>query len=46
MEIVLIIGIAAIVITGLSIDGKLRKTTEQNQQIIELLKQSKENGRD
>jgi uncharacterized membrane protein len=36
------IGVIAIVITCFSIEVKLRKTSEQNKEIIELLKQLKE----
>lgn len=39
MEIIITIGIIIIAISCLSIDGKLRKTSEQNKEIIELLKQ-------
>lgn len=42
MEIIITIGIIIIAISCLSIDGKLRKTSEQNKEIIELLKQVKE----
>ncbi|WP_260631053.1 hypothetical protein [Bacillus sp. S/N-304-OC-R1] len=42
MEFIFIIGFIAIVFTCFSIEVKLRKTTEQNKEIIELLKQLKE----
>ncbi len=38
MEFVIAIGVFVIAITCLSIEGKLRKNNELNQQIIELLK--------
>ncbi|GAA0302136.1 hypothetical protein GGQ92_002297 [Gracilibacillus halotolerans] len=41
MEIIITIGIIIIAITCLSIEGKLKKTSEQNKEIIELLKQGK-----
>ncbi len=40
MGLIITIGVIAIVITCFSIEGKLRKTNEQNKEIIELLKQS------
>jgi hypothetical protein len=42
MEFVLTIGVVIITISCLSIDGKLKKTNEQNKEIIELLKKAKE----
>lgn len=42
MELIVSLGIIAIVITGLSIEVKVRKLGEQNKEIIELLKQIKE----
>lgn len=42
MEFVIAIGVVVIAITSLCIDGKLKKTYEQNNEIIELLKQGKE----
>ncbi|WP_263629544.1 hypothetical protein [Bacillus tianshenii] len=42
MEFVITIGVVVIAISCLSIEGKLRKTSEQNKEIIELLKQDKE----
>ncbi|MFD1781732.1 hypothetical protein ACFSFW_24095 [Fredinandcohnia salidurans] len=42
MEFVIMVGIVVIAISCLSIDGKLRKVSEQNIEIIELLKQGKE----
>ncbi|WP_267195397.1 hypothetical protein [Filobacillus milosensis] len=42
MEIIIAVGVIVIAITCLSIEGKLRKTSEQNKEIIELLKQGKE----
>ncbi|MGE8082049.1 hypothetical protein [Peribacillus loiseleuriae] len=41
MEFVITIGVIVIAITCLSIEGSLRKTKEQNKEIIELLKQLK-----
>ena len=41
MEFVITIGVIVIAITCLSIEGGLRKTKEQNKEIIELLKQVK-----
>ena len=41
MGFVIALGMVVIVITCLSIDGELRKTNEQNKEIIELLKQGK-----
>jgi hypothetical protein len=42
MEFVITVGVIVIAITCLSIEGKLRKTSEQNKEIIELLKQGNE----
>ncbi|WP_281244165.1 hypothetical protein [Anaerobacillus arseniciselenatis] len=42
MEFVIAFGVFVIAISCLSIDGKLRKNIEQNQEIIELLKKVKE----
>lgn len=42
MEIVIPVGVVVIAITCLSIEGKLRKASKQNKEIIELLKQGKE----
>ncbi|MEK5068733.1 hypothetical protein [Sporosarcina sp. FSL K6-1508] len=42
MEFIITIGVIAIVITCFSIELKLKKTSEQNKEIIELLKQLKE----
>lgn len=39
MEVVLVIGITAITITGFSIEGLLRKIMKQNKEIIKLLNQ-------
>lgn len=43
MEFVIMVGIVVIAISCLSIDGKLRKVSEQNIEIIELLKQVRKN---
>ncbi|MFD2042736.1 hypothetical protein ACFSTA_00270 [Ornithinibacillus salinisoli] len=42
MEVIITVGVVIIAITCLTIDGKLKKTSEQNIEIIELLKQGKE----
>ncbi|MEH7226696.1 hypothetical protein V7112_23105 [Bacillus sp. JJ1566] len=42
MEFIITFVIIIIAITCVSIDGKLRKITEQKEQIIDLLKQGKE----
>ncbi|WP_255247472.1 hypothetical protein [Paucisalibacillus globulus] len=42
MDLVIIFGVVVIAISCLSIDGKLKKTNEQNKEIIELLKNVKE----
>ncbi|MEH7237727.1 hypothetical protein [Bacillus sp. JJ1562] len=42
MEFIITIAIVVIAISCLSIDGKLRKVSEQNKEIVELLKQGKE----
>lgn len=42
MEFIITVGVAVVAITCLSIEGKLRKVSEQNKEIIELLKQEKE----
>lgn len=38
MEFIITVGVIVIAITCLSIEVKIRKTSEQNKQIIELLK--------
>ncbi len=42
VEFVITIGVVIIAISCLSIEGKIRKTNEQNKEIIELLKRQKE----
>ncbi|MCT2536276.1 hypothetical protein NYQ66_10960 [Aquibacillus koreensis] len=42
MEFIIVIGIIIITVSCLSIDGKMKKTIEQNDEIIELLKQGKD----
>lgn len=41
LEFFIAIGVVVIAISCLSIDGKLKKTNEQNKEIIELLKKDK-----
>lgn len=41
MEFIITVGVVVIAITCLSIEVKLRKVSEQNKEIIELLKQEK-----
>lgn len=38
MEVIITVGVIVIAITCLSIEVKIKKTSEQNKQIIELLK--------
>ncbi|MDI2588517.1 MULTISPECIES: hypothetical protein [unclassified Psychrobacillus] len=42
MEFIITVGVIVIAITCLSIEVKIRKTSEQNKQIIELLKRLNE----
>ncbi|GGA89982.1 hypothetical protein GCM10008025_35710 [Ornithinibacillus halotolerans] len=42
MEIIILLGIIVLIITGISIEVTLKKMSEQNSEIIDLLKQLKE----
>ncbi|WP_188386042.1 hypothetical protein [Ornithinibacillus halotolerans] len=42
LEIIILLGIIVLIITGISIEVTLKKMSEQNSEIIDLLKQLKE----
>lgn len=46
MEFLITVAVVVMAITSLSMEGKIRELTKQNKEILELLKQQKENKSD